>query len=201
MLDKLLTIETEFSLEKGGDNSIYTKIEHFFKLYGNVCCSCMTPFTNDKCFVCDKKYFIREELAHSTELWYNTGYRNIYQSCLPVYMRSLKEKFELSVVPEPMDEGSTLVPEIFTERAALVRFTNCKSRTPPRLTRCCATKMGEILSWDPVQMTHLQLPSPLKTYLKETWDETKRVRQLHSACEIGYSRRKVCGFFCFPSKK
>ena len=138
MLDKI--VQTNSSLFPDDElNTIYNRIECFFSIYSDTCCSCMGKIsTSTYCSTCVKEEIIKEEITHYEYLWYNTGFRNVHQLTEPISVRIGHEKFGICVVPKPFTDV-TSVNDLFIHREALVRFTHCKSHTAPSLSRCCAT--------------------------------------------------------------
>ena len=179
MLEKLLQLD-ESHFPKDGDLTVYSKIEHFYYKHYNKCFSCTYTYNgvgkNYVCSTCMKDEIIKEEIMHKKEMWFNTGLKNVYMLQKPLFIRYEHMIFEISVVTKPLGE-ITSVADLFFNRAATIRFTNCKSRTPPRLTRCCSTALGEVLRWNSKKKELLGLPITLREYVQEVWDETKTLRQ------------------------
>ena len=181
MLEKLLELD-ENNFPEDDDPSIYSKIEHFYNQHYNRCFSCTYTYNgvgkHYVCATCMKDEIIKEELMHKKEMWFNTGFKNVYMMHKSLFIRYEHMFFEISVVTKPLGE-ITSVADLFFNRAATVRFTHCKSRTPPCLTRSCATTIGEILEWDGKKKEQLGLPITLQEYLLEIWDETKMLREIY----------------------
>ena len=138
MLDKI--VQTNYSLFPDDElNTIYSRIECFFCIYSDTCCSCMGKIATSMYYpTCVKEERIKEEITHYEHLWYNRGFRNVHKLIKPISIGLGHEKFTICVVSKPLTDA-TSVSDLFLHRAALVRFTHCKSRTAPCLSRCCAT--------------------------------------------------------------
>ena len=135
MLQKLLELDLSY-FPDDEDPSIYSRIEYFFYRYQLRCCSCTHPFSREGrdiiCALCMKDEIIKEELIHNEGMWYNTGYKNLYQMVKPLFIHYECMHLDISVVTKPFGEIAN-VSDLFNCRVALVRFTHCTSRTPPHL--------------------------------------------------------------------
>ena len=150
MLDKIEQADSSLfpNCEWWPHGTIYTRLEHFFEVFSDTCCSCMNDLhTASSTCTCVSEEIIKEEIIHYEHWWYNTGFRNVYQLTKPVSFEEKDYNFNICVVPKPLTDV-TSVNDLFIHRAVLVRFTHCKSCTTPHLSRCCANLTGEILSWD-----------------------------------------------------
>ena len=97
-------------------------------------------------------------------MWYNTGYKNLYQMVKPLFICYEWMHFDISFVTKLFGEIAN-ISDLFNCRAVLVRFTHCTSGIPPCLTHRCVMAIGEKLMWDDSKIQKLGLPSPLETYV------------------------------------
>ena len=181
MLEKLLELDLSY-FPDDEDPSIYSRIEYFFYRHQLRCCSCTHPFSGEgrdiNCTLCMKDEIIKEELIQNEEMWYNTGYKSLYQMVKPLFICYECMHFNISIVTKPFWKIAN-ISDLFNCRSALVRFTHCTSCTPPHFTHCCVTAIGEKLMWDDSKIQKLGLPSPLETYIQEVLNETKTVRHIY----------------------
>ena len=119
MLDEIIKADNSLFPEDG-DNSLFSRIEHFFLKYTDTCCSCTTSLEEEEqCITCVKPEIIREELIHSEDHWYNTGLQNVHMLTRLVYMRPVKQTYQIAIIPKPL-MGELSIHDILTSRAALL---------------------------------------------------------------------------------
>ena len=181
MLEKLLELDPSY-FPDDEDASNYSRIEYFFYRHQLRCCSCTHSFDGEGWDIiwalCMKDEIIKEEHIHNEGMWYNTGYKHLYQMVKPLFICYKCMHFNISIVTKPFGEIVN-VSDLFNCRAVLVRFTHCTSRTPPCLTCCCVMAIGEKLMRDDSKIEKLRLRSPLETYIQEVLNKTKTVRHIY----------------------
>ena len=121
MLEKLLELGPSY-FPDDEDPSIYSQIEYFFYRHQQMCCSCTHSFNGEGrniiCALCMKDKIIQEELIHNEDLWYNTGYKNLYQIVKLLFIHYESMHFDISVVTKPFGEVAN-VSNLFNCRVVL----------------------------------------------------------------------------------
>ena len=83
-----------------------------------------------------------EELFHAENIWYNTGWQNVYTTLEPFYSQDMQQDFHVGLITQRLDENEWYL----AERATMQHFLGCSKRTEdqiPSLFLLCVNTIAD----------------------------------------------------------